>query len=638
MTTETRETKRGNGGRRRGPLTSQAEIRDQLRESQLFLQRALIALLLLLLLCGAIVAQLVRLQVVEHEHFRTLSRENHVRIQPLPPTRGMIYDRNGVVLADNLPAWSLELVPERTPDIEAALAGLTGLIGLTEAEIDRFRKLHRRAVAGNRRFESIPLRMSLSEQDFARFAVQRWRYPGADVQARLIRHYPDAAFTSHAVGYVGRISEDDLERLDSTAYRGSTHTGKTGIEKQYEALLHGTTGIEAVEANTWGRVLRVLERTPPRAGQDLHLYLDMDLQREAEAALGENNGAVVAIETETGGVVALVSKPGFDSNLFVAGIDRATYQALNTSRDRPLFNRALRGQYPPGSTIKPFVALGGLHHRVVTTSTPRYCRGWFALPGQEHHYRCWKRTGHGSVALSQGVVQSCDVYFYDLAWHMGIDRLHDFLDRFNLGRPTGIDIEGEQAGILPSPAWKRAARNEPWYAGETVIAGIGQGYMLTTPLQLATATAVMAHRGAPIVPRLVRATGRPGETPGTLPIEPPADHNTDVRAEDWQAVLDAMRDVVHSPSGTARRVAPTTYTMAGKTGTAQVFGLRQDEKYDASKIEKHLRDHALFIAFAPVEAPRIAVAVIAENGGGGGGTAAPIARRILDRYFRTGTP
>ena len=605
-------------------------LKDKARESRLLRKRVLTALAVVLVLAAVLINRMVYLQVISHDHFATLSEKNRVKIVPIPPTRGLIYDRNGVVLAQNQPSFSLEVVPEAVDDIETSLQGLAEIIDIRESDLDRFRKLLKR----KRAFEGIPLRFHLSEEEVARFAVNRHRFPGVDIEARLTRHYPLGATAAHVVGYVGRIDEQELQHLDAANYSGTSHLGKTGVEKAYESVLHGKVGYQHVETNAQGRTLRILDRTPPQPGDDLAVDIDVSLQAVAEAALAGENGAVVAIEPRTGGILALVSTPGYDPNLFVNGIDSGQYADLQQSTDRPLFNRALRGQYPPGSTVKPFVGLAGLEYEATTTDRETWCPGWYQLPGRAHRYRDWKRSGHGKLDLNGAMMQSCDVYFYDLALELGIDRIHSFMSRFGFGERTGVDIGGEVAGLMPSREWKRAVRNQPWYPGETLITGIGQGFTLTTPLQLATATASLAQRGERVQPRVVHTVIDPeaGESQAIDPVAQPVVMLRD--PAHWDLVIQSMVDVVHGTRGTARRIGlDSPYTIAGKTGTAQVFTIGQEEKYEAEELEKRLRDHALFIAFAPVEEPRIAVAVLVENGGSGSKAAAPIARKVMDHYL-----
>ncbi|RMG31311.1 MAG: penicillin-binding protein 2 [Gammaproteobacteria bacterium] len=605
-------------------------LKDNLLESRLFLHRVAAALVACLLLLGILVARLVYLQVIAHDHYRTLSEKNRIKTEPLPPNRGLIYDARGILLAENLPSYRLVIIPEQVPDMEDTLRRLARVIEIRPDDLERFRRL----LARSRRFEAVPIRLNLSDAEVARFAVERYDFPGVDIQAALTRHYPLGPLTAHVVGYVGRINERDLQRLDPANYRGSTHTGKTGIERTYESVLHGTVGYRQVETNAQGRPLREISRQPPIPGSNLHLTLDVRLQAAAAEAFGDRNGAAVAIDPRTGAVLAMVSQPGFDPDPFVRGIPLKAYRALQRDPDRPLFDRALRGQYPPGSTLKPFVALAGLELGLITPRSTTWCPGYYQLPGKEHKYRDWKRWGHGLMNLRSAIAQSCDVYFYDLARSLGIDRMHDFLARFGFGRRTGIDLVGEASGLLPSSAWKRRVHHQPWFPGETLIAGIGQGFDLATPLQLAVATATLATYGRYHRPYVVAEIQQPGEPPVHLPHDPPVVLPVHDR-HNWQEVIRAMVEVVHGRHGTAQRVGKGIhgFHIAGKTGTAQVFGLPQEEKYDARKLEEKLRDHALFIAFAPARDPRIAVAVVVEHGGSGGAVAGPIARRILDRYF-----
>ena len=607
------------------------KVKDHMAEAQLFSRRALVALGLVLLAFLGLLGRLAQLQVIQHEHFITLSESNRVRLQPLPPTRGLIFDRNGVLLADNLPSHRLEVTPEQTQDLDETLRQLQVLVDINEQDINRFLKLSKR----NPPYNGIPLRFRLSEEEVARLAVNLHRFPGVEIKADLTRSYPLGEHAVHVIGYVGRIDERELQTIDTSQYRGSTHIGKTGVEKSYEEVLHGQVGYQQVETNAQGRVLRVLKSIPPVPGKNIYLTIDTRLQKVAEEALGDYNGAVVAIDPRDGEILALASMPGYDPNLFVNGISVADYKSLNTSPDRPLFNRALRGVYPPGSTVKPMIGLAGLEYGIIERYTPVYCPGFYRLPNSKHRFRDWKRGGHGRTPLDKAITQSCDVFFYDLAVNLRINRLHDYLDHFALGRRTGVDLSGEKTGLLPSQEWKRSAYNQPWYMGETLIAGIGQGYMLATPLQLAHATAILAMRGrAHFQPRVLHATQEQGsdeirtEPPRILP---PIEIS---RADNWEYVADAMIQVVHGRWGTARAIGKgSPYLIAGKTGTAQVFSLGQDEKYDADKLDRHLHDHALFIAFAPADHPRIAVAVIAEHGGGGSSVAAPIAKQVLDAYL-----
>ncbi len=597
---------------------------------QRFFRRILFSAVCMVVATAVLVIRLVYLQIVGHEHYAMLSRDNQIKIAPLAPTRGVIYDRNGEVLADNIPTYSLQIVPAHTPDLNATMAALGQLLGLTDDEVQRFESARRR----RKSFESIPLRLQLSEEEIARFSVRMPWFPGVSVHANMVRTYPYTDLAAHVVGYVGRISESDLQTLDAAAYAGTLHTGKSGLEKSYERWLHGTTGYEEIESDVTGRPLRALGTAPPKPGADLRLSLDIRLQRVAYDALGEHNGAVIALEPGTGRVLVMASKPAFDPNPFVNGIGRAEYQTLNTDPDRPLYDRATRGVYPPGSTVKPFVGLAGLETAELNPNRREMCPGYFQLPGSGHRYRDWRKGGHGGVDLKYGIVQSCDVYFYKLALRIGIDRLHGFMTRFGFGTRTGIDLDGETAGLFPSRQWKEKRRGQPWTGGDTVITGIGQGYVQVSPLQLARAVAILANRGLVITPRLVDSLRGFDATEPPIELRDPEMLN--VRPESWKTVVDAMVDVVHSGRGTATRISyGLPFHVAGKTGTAQVFTVRQNQSYKSMKVGKKMQDHALFIAFAPAEKPRIAVAVIVENGGHGSSVAAPIARELMIQYLQS---
>jgi penicillin-binding protein 2 len=606
-------------------------VRRLQNDVRVFQARIVFSVVLLLLAVGALVARLVYLQIVGHAHYATLSQDNRVKIAPLPPTRGIVYDRNGEVLADNVPSYSLELVPERIEDLDATIAELQALLGLSDEDVRRFRKLK----AQHKSFESIPLKMRMDEEQIARFAVKQPFFPGVQIAVRMIRTYPYGELTAHAVGYVSRISEADLKTLDPSLYSGTYHIGKSGIEKTYESLLHGRTGHQELETNVQGRSIGVLNTVPPVPGADLRLSLDIALQRAATDALGEYNGAVVALEPATGRVLAFVSKPSFDPNPFVYGIPKADYDRLQASPDRPLYNRALRGGYPPGSTVKPFEGLAGLEVGDIPADRRVSCPGYFQLPNSSHQYRDWRKGGHGAVDLKSAITQSCDVYFYKLALSVGIDKLSEFMGRFGFGKRTGVDIPGELPGVYPSKEWKKKHSKYPWFPGETVITGIGQGYVLVTPVQLARATAILANRGRVVTPRLLDAAqGGAGAA-----VRESGGDDLAIAPEHWDTVIQAMIDVVHSARGTAKSIAAgLSYHVAGKTGTAQVFSVGQGQKYRESEVSKEMRDHALFIAFAPAEQPRIAVAVLAEHGGHGGSVAAPVARAVMERYLNGGAP
>ena len=602
--------------------------KDNAAESELFFHRALVVLLAVFLALLAVAGRLVYLQVFNHDRFTTLADSNRIRLQPLPPTRGFIFDRNGVLLADNLASYHLEITREQVKDLDETLAELRDRIALTDADIERFRRLSRRSPP----YDGVPLRFQLTDEEIAKLSIDLYRLPGVDIKADLTRRYPLGSRAVHAIGYVGRIDENELRRIDPGQYSGSTHIGKIGVERSYEEVLHGRTGWQQVETNAEGRPLRVLSRTPPTPGQNIYLSIDIRLQAVAEKALEGYNGAIVALDPRNGEVLALASQPVYDPNPFVNGIDTVSYRALNTSKDKPLLNRALRGMYPPGSTIKPLMALAGLDYGVVNRYSRVFCPGFYRLPGVSHKFRDWKHGGHGSVDMDRAIAQSCDVYFYDLALNIGIDRIHDFLQQFSMGQPTGIDLPGEKGGVLPSQTWKRKSYKQNWFAGDTLSAGIGQGYFLATPLQLAHAVATLSQRGLRFLPRVLYATEDPGTRLKTL--EPPRSAPPVVvkNPRDWEPVINGMIHVVEG--GTAHRIGiGAKYRIAGKTGTAQVFTLGQGEKYNAKQLSKNLLDHALFIAFAPVEEPRIAVAVIAEHGGGGSSTAAPLARKVMDAWL-----
>lgn len=586
------------------------------------------AALLFLVLFG----RFVWLQAIQYDRYHALAENNRIALVPAKPSRGAIYDRSGTILAHNYSAHTLEITPAKTGGLEDTLDRLAAIVRIEDADRKRFKRL----LAESKNFESIPIRYRLSEDEVARFTVNRFRFPGVEVRARLFRHYPFADSFAHVVGYIGRINDKDVERLRENGqeanYRGTDLIGKLGIEKSYERWLHGRTGIEKVEVDSVGKAVRILSRTAPQAGNDIHLNLDTKLQQVAETSFGSLRGALVALDPRDGGVLALVSKPGFDPNLFIDGIDPVSWKGLNESPDRPLINRALRGVYPPGSTIKPFMALAGLELGLRRPDDTIDDPGYYSLPGSRHRYRDWKAGGHGIVDLKKSIVISCDTYYYQLAHQLGIQRMHDFLSPLGFGRRTEIDLDGELAGVLPNPAWKQQRFKQIWWPGETVIAGIGQGYNLTTPMQLAVATMAVANGGTVYKPQLLRAWSDPAD--GSLHYAAAqALRRLDLKPAHLRIVQDAMVAVTQ-PGGTAAGAfAGTPYLAAGKTGTAQVIGIKQHERYDESKVHERLRDHALFIAYAPAEAPRIVVAVMVENGGHGGSTAAPIAREVMDYWL-----
>lgn len=607
-------------------------LKDPQREKRLFLGRAIIAGLLSSALLLLLLARMYYLQIDQHGHYTTLSTNNRVTLQPLAPTRGLIFDRHGTILAENLPSYSLDVVQERVTDLEQTLQTIGQLIALESDDLDRFHKERQRS----RRFRAVPLRLRLTEEEVALISVNRYRLPGVEINARLVRHYPYAELTAHVVGYVGRINEHDLLTIDNSDYANTSHIGKRGVERSHEDELHGRVGHQQVEVNARGRVLRVLEKTPPIPGNNLTLNIDINLQRVATEAFGRERGALVAIDPHTGAVLTMVSTPSYDSNLFVNGISSRAYNALLNSRDQPLFNRTLQGQYPPGSTTKPFVGLAGLHYKVINKDDKVFCPGYYSLENSEHRYRDWKKEGHGTVDLESAIVESCDVFFYDLAHDLTIDRLSGFMHRFGFGEKTEIDIGSERAGLMPTQEWKRTTYNKPWYPGETLITGIGQGFSLATPLQLAVTTATLANRGTRFQPQVIAAIEEQNSGLRTTIAPRQIGASMDLKENHWQRIHHAMTQVIHGVRGTARRLGHNLgYRMAAKTGTAQVFGIKQDEEYNVEDITKRLRDHALFIAFAPAENPQIAVALIVENGGSGGAVAGPIARQVIDHYLKT---
>ncbi len=623
-------------------------IKDHHAEQRLFERRAIAAAVIMVLALGAVIARLVWLQVVRYEHFVELSQGNRIKIEPIPPNRGLILDRNGLPLATNAPSYQLELTREQVEDVDETLNGLAALGLIDPADIPALKK----DIGTRRSFDAVPVKLQLTEEELARFAARRHEFPGVEIRPRLTRYYPLGSTAVHAIGYVGAISEDDKKRLNIDDYAGTTLTGKTGVERAYEAELHGRTGYQQLLVNAQGRTVErignetaTLERKEPLAGNDLFLTIDHRVQQAAEDALRGQRAAAVAIDPSNGDVIAFVSMPGFDPNLFARGLSRTEYLALTEDPDRPMYDRAVRGVYPPGSTVKPLMALAALEYGIVTPTDTRFCRGQWRMPGVRRPWRDWKPAGHGVVDMRKAIATSCDVYFYDVANLMGIDRIHDYLHQFGLGQETGIDIGGERQGILPSTEWKRTMFKRPeaqvWFPGDTISVGIGQGYMTATPLQLAHATATLAARGKRFKPRLVRAIryAETGETRELEPVRLPDAKTKDPGA--WDVAIGGMYDVANAPYGSARyyiqQEGKPSYSIAGKSGTAQVFTVAANERMrKADELAEHLRDHALFVAFAPVEDPKLAVAVIVENAPRGGSAfAAPIARRILDTYLLT---
>lgn len=612
------------------------ELKNLQGERSEFRRRAAIAGIFVLVLFSLLLARFVFLQVFKHEYYYTQAEANRISLVPIVPNRGLILDRHGTVLAHNFTAYTLEINPTVVRDLEATIESLSRLIEIAPKDRRRFKRL----LDESRKLGAIPIRTRLSEDEIARFAANRYRFPGVEINARLFRRYPNGALAAHVVGYIGRINQKDMETLGADGrlsnYRGSEHIGKTGLEQMYERELHGITGLEQVEVDSGGRAVRTLSRTPPVSGNNLQLHLDLRLQEAAETAFGGRRGALVAIDPSTGGVLAFVSKPGFDPNLFIDGIDPPTWNELNTHPDRPMVNRALSGQYPPGSTYKPFMALAALE---LGKRTPQYAindPGFFTLPGNSHQYRDWKPGGHGSVNMHHSIVISCDTYYYQLAFDLGIDTISNFMRQFGFGARTGIDLEGEAIGINPSQEWKQRRFRQKWYVGDTISIGIGQGYNVMTLLQMANATAIIANKGTVWRPHLVNlvqdATSRAQRAVLAEPLR-----RIDFKPESWNLVQAAMVGVT-TPGGTGHRAfADAKYIVGGKTGTSQVVAIKQGQKYDASRLDERHRDHALFVAYAPADNPTIALAVLVENAGGGGANAAPLARTVID-FFLFGKP
>jgi penicillin-binding protein 2 len=613
-------------------------IKDHWNEQRIFSQRTLGAVIVITALVLTLIGRLTYLQVWRHDYYTELSQGNRVRLDPIPASRGLIFDRNGKVMADNEPAYQLELIREQVPDLHDTLKRLTSLGLIDRDELDDTRRM----ILSRRSFDSVPVRLRLSDEEIGRFAVHRYQFPGVDLATRQTRHYPFGQLAVHALGYVSAISVQDLEHIDRVSYAGTALIGKLGIESAFERPLHGKNGFREILVNAQGRSVQregafaaELHSQAPTAGDDLVLSIDLETQQAAEDALGDHRGAVVAIDPRNGDVLALASKPGFDPAAFARGLSRSEYAALADDIDKPLFNRALRGTYPSGSTIKPVIALAGLTYHVVDPTRQEFCNGVFHLPGSSHLYREGRGGKHGYVDLERAIARSCDVYFYGLASTIGAEHIAEFMAPFGYGQLTGIDISGEKPGLLPSPEWKRQAFKRPqdqvWFPGDTVSFGVGQGYLLVTPLQLAHVASVLAERGKSFRPRLVTGVRDiEGNVKAIAPLQLPAIDNVSDAA--WDLMLRGMMGA--ATYGTAAAISKgASYSIAGKTGTAQVFTVGQTEKYVEKNVAERLRDHAWFIAFAPAEAPRIAIAVLVENGGFGATAAAPIARKVMDAYL-----
>jgi len=608
------------------------EFKNPEQELKHFHRRLTSAGSLVLLAFAILFARFIWLQVIQHAYYQTRAEDNRISLVPIMPTRGLIIDRNGRIMAHNYSAYTLEITPSKVVDLEKTIDGLEQVVEIQPKDRKRFKKL----MDESRNFESLPIRTRLSDEEVAKFIARRYRFPGVEIKARLFRQYPLNESASHLLGYIGRVNDRDLEAIGNKNqednYRGTEHFGKSGLEQKYEFELHGQTGFEQVEVGSSGRAVRVLARIPPVSGNNLTLTVDANLQEVAEQTFGDRRGALVAIDPATGGILALVSMPGFDPNLFVDGIDSQSWDDLNNSSDKPMLNRALNGTYPPGSTFKPYMALAALELGKRTPQQTIRDPGFFNFGG--HVFRDDKKGGHGIVDMYKSIVESCDTYYYMLANDLGIDHIARFMRKFGFGQRTGIDIEGESEGVLPSQEWKKKyfkrADQQRWYAGETISIGIGQGYNAYTPIQLAQAMAALANNGVMYRPHLVKFVTNT-KTGVVTPIEPKPLRTIPLKPENSEFIKQAMIGVNKEGTG-SRAFAGAEYVSAGKTGTAQVFSLK-GEKYSEGHVKEHLRDHALFIAFAPADKPTIALAVVVENGGFGAQAAAPIARQVLDYYL-----
>ncbi|MGL5280375.1 MAG: peptidoglycan DD-transpeptidase MrdA, partial [Plesiomonas shigelloides] len=572
------------------------------------------------------------LQVQNYEDYQTRSNDNRIKLLPIPPSRGLIYDRNGILLAENRTVFQLEMVPEKVDSVDKTLAALRPIVGLTDEDIANFRKERKRS----RRFSSIPIKTPLNEEQVARFAINQYLFPGVEVKGYLKRYYPYGEALTHVIGYVAKINDKDVERLDKEGrlanYAGTHDIGKLGIEKYYENILHGQVGSEEVEVNNRGKVIRKLREQPATAGQNITLSLDLELQQYIERILGKRRGAVVVMDPRDGSILAMVSSPSYDPNLFVNGIPSKTYSALLNDPDRPLINRTTQGTYPPASTVKPLITVAALESGAITTKTTLFDPGWWKLPGSEKRYRDWKKWGHGQLNITKAIEESADTFFYQVAYDMGIDRLSEWMKKFGFGQYTGVDISEERSGVMPSREWKMARYRKPWYQGDTIPVGIGQGYWTATPLQLAKAMTILINDGEVKPPHLLKSIQGNGIT-----MNYPEENLPSIGVKDsgyWEIAKDGMYGVNNRPNGTARRsFAGTPYKSAGKSGTAQVFSLAPNQTYDAKKLANYLHDHAWFTGFAPYDNPQVVVSILLENAGGGSTNGAPIARKIFDHIL-----
>ncbi|MCE7657445.1 penicillin-binding protein 2 [Vibrio fluvialis] len=618
-------------------LRKRSPIRDYLAEARLFRNRAVVSFVGIVLMMGILVANLYNIQVNQYQDYKTRSNDNRIKVVPIAPNRGLIYDRNGVLLAENRPVFSLEIIPEKVKNMDETIARLQQILTITPEQIAAFEKERRQT----RRFNSVPLLTQLTEEEVAKFSVQQYKYPGVSVSAHLKRYYPYGEVLTHVIGYVSRINDRDIERLvregKEANYQATRDIGKLGIERYYEDLLHGEAGYQEVEVNSRGRVIRTLKYVPPTPGKDIVLNLDIKLQLYVHSLFNGRRGSAVVLDPKDNGVLAMVSSPSYDPNAFVHGISGKEYSELLNDKDRPLVNRTTLGIYPPGSTVKPFIAVSALEEGVITPNTTRNDPGYWRIPNSKTRpFRDWLRWGHGKVDIIKALEESVDTFFYQIAYDMGIDRLSDWMMKFGFGDYTGIDITEESKANMPTRGWKMARHRTPWYQGDTIPVGIGQGYWTATPMQLAKATSVLVHHGKVIAPHLLRSTINNGEEFSTQKeteyvTYPPI---TGVPDKYWNMAIEGMYLVNHGKRGTARRAFQgLQYKSAGKSGTAQVFGLAEGQEYNADELAEHLRDHALFTGFAPVDDPKVIVTIVLENAGGGSSNGAPVVRQIFDRVI-----
>ncbi len=607
-------------------------IRDNRAERNLFVRRALIAFIGTLVLVAVLLTNLYHLQVVDFDKYQTRSNGNRIKLLPVAPTRGLIYDRNGTLLAENLTFFGLYIVPEKVEDLDRTFAELRMVVGLTDEDIEQFKKERRRST----RYTPILLKPNLNEEQIARFAVNQYNYPSADIRPYFKRNYLYDEAMTHILGYVSKINDKDAERLKKEEkdanYAGTTDIGKLGIERYYEDELHGKPGYEQVEINSRGKVIRKLSEQQPIAGKSIHLTIDLPLQQFIMDLLGKQKGSVVVLDPKDSGILAMVSSPSYNNNLFVGGISGADYKRLLDDEDRPLYSRATQGAYPPASTVKPFIAVAALTENVITSGTTVFDPGYWMLPNSTKKFRDWKKSGHGNTDLQKAITESSDTYFYQVAYKLGIDRLSEWMKKFGFGMPTGIDIKEETAAIMPDREWKQRRYKKPWVIGDTIPVGIGQGYWTATPLQLAKALAVLVNNGRVNTPHLMKEINGSSLERYKDPLL--YEDITEPTEGAWTAAKRGMFGVIHGASGTGRKAfAGAAYDAAGKSGTAQVFSLKEGQKYDARNLKKFLHDHAWFMAYAPYDDPKVVVAMILENAGGGSSNAAPIVRQVMDYYL-----